>query len=751
MSEDSVIESLLDRWLAAQEDGVSLSLDELCYSRPDLRGAVEERLAALQSFEARVAAAMRKSDADAHDLDSVTGEQLSHASQIHALQFHAKGGLGAVFVGEDRQLHRTVAVKFIHGKLSTDPVARQRFELEAEVTGRLEHPGVVPLYGLGETADQRLFYVMRYIDGITLDDAIRRFHNRPPADLSERTLEFHRLLNNFASVCKTIAYAHNRGIVHRDIKPSNVMLGRYGETIVVDWGLAPPVAREDKFRIAGEKTLMPSSGSEAGTSSGGGAGTPAYMSPEQASDLAPTPASDIYSLGATLFKLLTGVNPVIGETLAEVKANIIDGRVKRARDLKPDTPLPLEAICLKAMALRPSDRYDTAIELARDLERYLADEPVTAYAESRSARVARFVRRHRVATQVAVVGLAACALVVGVSAIWLAQLARNERLAHDSANRAHSSAETSRRNNLATSAMFLAKSVAQEIDLRWRILESEAESAELRRLVLQANEAIAAGQPAPAASLEEVQRWLDKRYIANNSAVRTASWFVNATDGTQLARVPEGSSIGQNYRHRDYFHGRGRDLPADAPETKSLGPLTDRTVHMSAVFDSTVTQTLMVAFSVPIWSDARERADRTRVGVLCMTVELGDFSTGRSALLVDTRPDQFNGRGLVLHHPEMGHRTLDEGALRLSSTELDRALQLRRDRRLNGRSLEASPDSISEAFVDPVAKHARLAALEPVIVHGRPAEFADTGWVVIAAETLEGEPSGAAIEPKAEN
>ncbi len=507
--------------------------------------------------------------------------------------------------------------------------------------------------------------------------------------------------------------------------------------------MATPVAREDKFRLTGEKTLMPSSGSEAGTSSGGGAGTPAYMSPEQASGLAPTPSSDVYSLGATLFKLLTGVNPVLGETLAEVKANIIDGRIKRARDVRPDAPLPLEAICRKAMALRPHDRYDTAIDLARDVERFLADEPVAAFAESRSARVARFVRRHRVATQVAAIGLMACALVVGVSAVWLARLARNERIAHTSAQQARATAETSRRENLATSAMFLAKSVAQEIDLRWRILESEAESAELRRLVQKANDSIRNGDVIASPSLEEVQSWLDKRYIANNSAVRTASWFATAIDGTQLARVPEGASIGQNFRHRDYFHGRGRDLPADSPELPSLGPLPDRLVHMSAVFDSTVTETLMVAFSVPIWSDAREKTDRTRIGVLCMTVELGDFSTGRSALLADTRRDQYDGQGLVLHHPEMGHRTQSEGVLRLAPATLEQALKLRRDRRNNGRSLEASSDNLLESFTDPISSELRLAALEPVIVHGRPAEVADTGWVVIAAE---GTPVAAALD-----
>lgn len=733
MSEQALVESLLDRWLAAQEQGVTLRLDELCVTCPDLRDALEERIADLRSFENRLATALRNAAAEP-EREDFSAVQLDFNSSIQGLQFHAKGGLGAVFVAEDSQLHRTVAVKFIHSKLLLDSAARQRFELEAELTGRLEHPGVVPLYGIGQSSDGRLFYVMRYIDGITLDDAIRQFHASPATNASERTVEFHRLLNAFVSVCQTIGYAHYRGIVHRDIKPSNVMLGRFGETIVVDWGLATPVAREERFRITGEKTLMPSSGNDAGTSSGGGAGTPAYMSPEQASDLAPTPASDIYSLGATLFKLLTGANPVIGETLSEVKVNIIDGRIKRVLDLRPDTPRALDAICRKAMARRPKERYETAIDLARDVQRYLADEPVSAYSESRSARVARFVRRHRVATQVAAVGLLACAAIVSVSTIWLAQLARKERMAYESASAAHAAAEASRRENLATSANFLAKSVAQEIDLRWRILEAEAESPELRRLVQEYNATIGAPAEADRPKLDAVQSWLQARYIEHRDAVRSASWVVVAADGTQLARVPASNTIGQNFRHRDYFHGKGHDLEPGSPESQNVGPLPDRIVHMSAVFDSIATETLMVAFSVPIWSDYRERPERTRIGVLFMTVELGDFSTGHSALLVDTRDDQFGGRGLVLHHPEMGHREGGDKALRIAPDTLEQALRLRRNRRNNGRSVELARDNLLEAFIDPVSNDSRLAAIEPVIVHGRHASIGDTGWVVIAAE-----------------
>lgn len=234
-------------------------------------------------------------------------DQLSVDGKITELKFHAKGGLGVVYVAKDQRLQRQVAVKFIHEHLLDNDECRQRFELEAEVTGRLEHPGVVPLYGVGRDEHQRLFYYMRYIDGTTLEESIRKLYGiEQSLERSDwQGLEFRRLLTSFVSVCKTVAYAHNRGIVHRDLKPDNVMLGRFGETIVVDWGLAVPVVRDERFRISGEHTLLPASGSGSGSSSGQGVGTPAYMSPEQTSGLAPTPASDVYSLGATLYKIIT--------------------------------------------------------------------------------------------------------------------------------------------------------------------------------------------------------------------------------------------------------------------------------------------------------------------------------------------------------------------------------------------------------------------------------------------------------------
>ena len=158
---------------------------------------------------------------------------------------HAEGGLGAVFVAHDEELHREVALKEILERHAHSTESRLRFLLEAEVTGGLEHPGIVPVYGLGQYDDGRPYYAMRFIRGNSLKAAIAAFHaaDGPDRDPAERALALRRLLTHFVDVCEAIAYAHSRGVLHRDLKPANIMLGKFGETLVVDWGLAKPLGR----------------------------------------------------------------------------------------------------------------------------------------------------------------------------------------------------------------------------------------------------------------------------------------------------------------------------------------------------------------------------------------------------------------------------------------------------------------------------------------------------------------------------
>jgi serine/threonine protein kinase len=373
----------------------------------------------------------RVADGDLHaSLAAVPSELSSTVAYVpgpddglryQVLRPHARGGLGEVFVALDQELHREVALKEIDAQHADDPHSRGRFVREAEITGGLEHPGVVPVYGLGRHADGRPFYAMRFIRGETLKDAVARLHQSPGHALAHGDLEFRRLLSRFVAVCNAVAYAHSRGVIHRDRKPSNVMLGPSGETLVVDWGLAKAVGRgavEDGDGPA-EPTLVPVlSDTEGATRTGAALGTPAYMSPEQAAgriDLL-GPASDVYSLGATLYALLTGRAPVAGKDAGEVLARVQRGDWPAPRQVRPAVPPALDAVCRKALAREPGGRYASALDLAAEVERWLADEPVAAYAEPWAVRGRRWMRRHRplVSTAVGVLVVALVAATVGL-------------------------------------------------------------------------------------------------------------------------------------------------------------------------------------------------------------------------------------------------------------------------------------------------------------------------------------------------
>jgi WD40 repeat protein len=356
--------------------------------------------------------------------------QRSETARYRVIREHARGGLGVVFLAEDTELNRPVALKEIQQRFADDAVNRARFLTEAEVTGALEHPGVVPVYGLGRYEDGRPFYAMRFIKGDSLRDAIARFHEAdkgPKRDHGERALALQTLLRRFLDVCNVIQFAHDRGVLHRDLKPGNVMVGRYGETLVVDWGLAKVTVRPENSVWGEESRPRPGpASSTAETLAGQAIGTPAYMSPEQARgqlDLI-GPASDIYSLGATLYCLLTGHAPLEGGEVGSILARVAAGAIPPPRAVNPRVPRALEAVCVKAMALGSQARYASVRALAADLERYLADEPVTAIAEGWSQRLARWGRRHRAAVQAGAIALAVVAV---LSAGFLVQLERAYR------------------------------------------------------------------------------------------------------------------------------------------------------------------------------------------------------------------------------------------------------------------------------------------------------------------------------------
>ncbi len=372
--------------------------------------------------------------------EALVGDAVTQ-SRYRVLRTYARGGLGEILAACDEDLHREVALKRLQPRRAHDADSRSRFLREAEITGRLEHPGVVPVYGLGQAADGSPVYAMRLIRGETLQEAADRFHRADgPGD---RSREFRQLLSRFLSVCNTAAYGHSRGVVHRDLKPGNILLGSYGETVVVDWGLARTAASE----ADGTPPLDPVIASLDAelTQAGDVIGTPAYMSPEQADGRRDRigPASDIYSLGATLYVLLTGRPPFGPGQVSDILEKVRRSDFPRPRQVKKDIAPALEAICLKAMAQRSEQRYGTALALAADLEQWLAGEPVGAWREPSGVRVRRWVARHGTLVTAAAVALAAGAVLAVVTAFWFAAADRAQA-SDDREAAAHELAEVRR-------------------------------------------------------------------------------------------------------------------------------------------------------------------------------------------------------------------------------------------------------------------------------------------------------------------
>lgn len=486
--ESRLIESVVQKHLARNNDDPRQSLESI-----EAFEAIRSTLGELPDTEIRKSLeteyeTIAAPSSDPYSTQMAPGLELAgHSSRFSILRLHQRGGLGRVSIALDEELSREIALKEILPAHADNEENRTRFVREAEITGALEHPGVVPVYSLGQFADGRPYYAMRFIRGMNLQMAIEDFYRQADGS-AESQLRFRGLVAKIIHTCQTIEYAHSRGVIHRDIKPGNIMLGDYGETLVVDWGLAKTLDEEAFSTDVSTAPPVQASKRASSTSTQVGrvVGTPSYMSPEQAAGRldALGPTSDIYSLGATLYQLLTGKIAFRG-TEEEVLGNVQLGRFAKPREVNPKAPKALEAICLKAMARLSEDRYQSARDMADDLERYMADEQVRAYSEPLLAKAWRWTRNHK-----AVVISSAAALAVAVTVLTIGMIlvtAAYDR-EHKQRNRAEENFSiATEQRNLAERNFKLARNAVQDyfVTISEETLLKQHGMQDLRKTLLQ--------------------------------------------------------------------------------------------------------------------------------------------------------------------------------------------------------------------------------------------------------------------------
>jgi tetratricopeptide (TPR) repeat protein/tRNA A-37 threonylcarbamoyl transferase component Bud32 len=424
---------------------------------------VKQSLAAVPDPDVRRSlASMMTPPAPGHVLLSTTAQFPESRDRYTLSRLHATGGIGRVWLARDASLGRDVALKELRSEQAGHPVVWARFLREAQVTGQLEHPGIVPIYELGQRpGDQAPFYTMRFVRGRTLAEAVAAYHQRLGRG-EAGPLELRELLTAFVGVCNAVAYAHSRGVLHRDLKPQNVVLGDYGEVIVLDWGLAKLMDRPDE---AAAPLHVPNAGEPDATVQGQVLGTPAYMAPEQAEgrlDLL-GPASDVYGLGAILYEVMTGRPPFTGNDTAAVLQQVVHETPPRPRSLAKGVPPALEAVCLKALAKRPAERYATAKELAGEVQRWLADEPVSVYRDPIAVRLGRWARKHRTAVAVGAALLQTAVIVLAVSVLLIARSRAQVEHERAQVERERAQAERQRRRAEAVNT-FLVKDLLAQAD-----------------------------------------------------------------------------------------------------------------------------------------------------------------------------------------------------------------------------------------------------------------------------------------------
>ena len=315
--------------------------------------------------------------------DLADTEMVNRFGDYELLNEIARGGMGVVYKARQIALNREVAIKMILSGQFANEDEKERFYAEAEAAASLNHPNIVTIYEIGEV-DGRHFFSMEYVAGESLADLVR-----------ERPLAPHRAANYISGICEAVQLAHDNGILHRDIKPANVLVNKKDIPLVTDFGLAKQVHEQSGMTMEGSVL-----------------GTPSYMPPEQARgnlDEVDT-RSDIYAIGATLYQLLTGNPPFAAASVYETIRQVLNKEPAEPQDRNPDIPQDLATICMKCLQKSPDKRYQTALELQEELQRFLQGRPILARPISNVERLSRWCLRNRIiatSSATAIVGVLA--------------------------------------------------------------------------------------------------------------------------------------------------------------------------------------------------------------------------------------------------------------------------------------------------------------------------------------------------------